>query len=193
MSAGGKWPLMGALRWPAEVGVKWECWMQANTEAVPERGWSSGEEWGPSHRRVGRAEQRGLGARAESECLGKAAQKLDPRAGPTGCQAVTRPWSRVRFSKMAGWREVKDVVPQSTEEQVVQTLEVRAGRTSPLLGVSSGAEPFPALGPLMGGSLGSRDLLNETPGSTVWTGGHSGRKWHQTHAGLYHPLFLLDH
>lgn len=73
--------------------------MQANTEAVPERGWSSGEEWGPSHRRVGGAEQRGLGAREESECLGKAAQKLDPRAGPTGYQAVTRPWSRVRFSK----------------------------------------------------------------------------------------------
>lgn len=78
--AGGKWPPMGALRWPAAVGVKWECWLKANTEAVPERGWCSGEGWGPKF-------------------LGKAAQKLDPRAGPTGCQAVTRPWSRVRFSK----------------------------------------------------------------------------------------------
>ena len=99
MSTGGKWPPMGVLGWPAEVGVEWECWLKANTEAVPERGWSSGEEWGPSHRRLGGAEQRGLGAGAESEGLGKAAQKLDPRAGPTGCQAVTRPWSTVRFSK----------------------------------------------------------------------------------------------
>ena len=74
-----------------------------------------------------------------------------------------------------------------------QMLGVLVGRNSPLLEVPSGAEHFPALGPLMGCSLEPRDLLNETPGPTVQTGGHRGRKRHQTHAGLYHLLFLLHH
>lgn len=70
MCAGTKLPLRwgeweGRLKWRAGVTLKVKrgSRLEADTEAVPTRGRSSGEVWGPRHRRVGGPEQRGTGDR----------------------------------------------------------------------------------------------------------------------------------
>lgn len=78
------------------------CQLQVHTVAVPGRGVMQLGRVGSQLQKGGwRRAKRGWGEgfRQRSECWMNGSPRLDTRAGPRGCRAVTWPQHRVRFSK----------------------------------------------------------------------------------------------